>query len=71
MDASRVRDADGELVEIRTGMEARRASVAESGLELRRASGPERRDVVEPVRPDRRQVHARGEGEECLVGADI
>ena len=44
------------------------ARAASSAVALRR---PERRDVAQPVGPDRRQVDGRGEREQRLVRADV
>ena len=56
MDGRRVGHADDELVEVRPGMEPRRADRGQGRLELGRPGRAERRDVAQPVRPDRREV---------------
>ena len=71
MDGPGVRDADGELVEVRAGMDALGADRGERGLEAGGAGGALGGDVAQPVRPDRREIDARGEGEQRLVRADV
>ena len=52
-------------------MEPRGADRGQRRLELGRPGGAQRGHVAQPVRADGREVDARGEGEERLVGADV
>src|SRR6478672_6842878 len=71
MDGPGVRDADGELVEVRAGMDALRPDRGQGGLETSGASGALGGDVAQPVRPDRREIDARRQREQRLVRADV
>ena len=57
MHLGRVGDADGELVEVRAGVEPRGAGLGEGPLQLRGARGPQSRHVAQPVRPDGGHVY--------------
>ena len=71
MDGGRVGHPDDELVEVGARVDAGRADGGERRLQLRGASGTERGHVPQPMRPERRQPHGRGQGEEGLVRADV
>ena len=52
-------------------MDPRRADRGQGGLEPGGPGGALGGDVAQPVRPDRREVDARREGEQRLVRADV
>ena len=71
VDRPGVGHGDGELVEVRPGMEPADAVVGEGRLELRGAGRAGRGHVAQAVRAEGRHVDRRGEGQEGLVGADV
>jgi hypothetical protein len=71
MNGACVREADGELVEVRTGVDPPDADLRERAFESLRPGGPERRDVAQAVGSDRREIDARGECQQRLVRADV
>ena len=71
MDARRVGDVHGELVEVRAAVDARHAHVRQGLLQLACRGRSPGGHVAQPVRPEAGQVDGGGKGAQRLVGADV
>src|SRR5664280_3596638 len=70
MDLGGAQNSDGELVEIRPGMQTRGSGGGEGHLQLRGTGGAERGNVTQAVRPNRREIDGGRQSTQRLIGAD-